>query len=158
MKRAVLALVTTALGLVLLLSFKTSNPASAANPVALPSTPSGSGSGSGASSSSSSANGSSSSAASTSGTRTATGNTINTAYGPVQIRITEVNGKITKVQPLQLPQTYGRDIQIDQYAVPQLIQETLQQQSSNIDMISGASYTSQGYIDSLQSAIDKLRH
>lgn len=162
MKRAALALVATVAGLVLLLGFKSQSPA-AAKGIALPSTPTGgggSGSGSGSSSgssSSASSSGSVGSAAATSGTRSATGQAIETAYGPVQVRITEVNGKITKVTPVQLPNTYSRDFAIDQYAVPQLIQETMQSQSANIQMVSGASYTSQGYIDSLQSAIDQLR-
>lgn len=158
MKRAALTLVATVAGLVLLLGFKSQSPA-AASRIAVPTTPTGgTGTGSGsASSSSASSTGSSGSAAATSGTRSATGQAIQTAYGPVQIRITEVNGKITKVTPLQLPQTYSRDLAIDQYAVPELIQETLQTQSANIQMVSGASYTSQGYIDSLQSAIDQLR-
>ncbi|WP_307814404.1 FMN-binding protein [Nocardioides baculatus] len=68
----------------------------------------------------------------------------------------EVSGStITNVSVLQYPNSDGRDIQINQYALPQLIQQTLDQQDGSVSMISGATYTSTGYSQSLQSALDQ---
>jgi len=78
-----------------------------------------------------------------------------TAYGPVQVQITVSNGKITGATALTYPQNSGRDRQINSQAIPLLIQETLQAQSSNIQGVGGASYTSQGWYDSLVSALKK---
>ena len=55
----------------------------------------------------------------------------------------------------EYPNGNGRDQQINSYALPQLVSETLSAQSASIDMVSGATYTSQGYLQSLQSAIDQ---
>jgi uncharacterized protein with FMN-binding domain len=72
----------------------------------------------------------------------------------VQIK---VNGTtITNVSVLQYPDASSRDIQINNHALPILINETLQAQSAKIAMVSGATYTSNGYIGSLQSALDQL--
>jgi uncharacterized protein with FMN-binding domain len=65
------------------------------------------------------------------------------------------NGKITKAQAIQYPQENPRDQQINAYAVPQLNQEVVQKQNAGIDAVSGATVTSNGYIQSLQSAIDQ---
>jgi uncharacterized protein with FMN-binding domain len=62
---------------------------------------------------------------------------------------------ITNVSVLQYPDSDGRDIEINQYALPQLIQQTLDQQDGSVSMISGATYTSEGYAQSLQSALDQ---
>ena len=78
-----------------------------------------------------------------------------TAYGPVQVQITISNGKITGATALTYPQNSGRDRQINSQAIPLLIQETLQAQSANIQGVGGASYTSQGWYDSLVSALKK---
>jgi uncharacterized protein with FMN-binding domain len=78
-----------------------------------------------------------------------------TAYGPVQVQITLNNGKITGATALTYPQNSGRDRQINSQAIPLLIQETLQAQSANIQGVGGASYTSQGWYDSLVSALKK---
>ena len=78
-----------------------------------------------------------------------------TAYGPVQVQITISNGKITDATALTYPQNSGRDRQINSQAIPLLIQETLQAQSANIQGVGGASYTSQGWYDSLVSALKK---
>jgi uncharacterized protein with FMN-binding domain len=59
------------------------------------------------------------------------------------------------VTALQLPNDRQRDLEIDDFAIPQLTQETLSAQSARIDAVSGAIYTSEGYIQSLQSALDK---
>lgn len=82
------------------------------------------------------------------------GGAADTRYGPVQVRITLSDGRITDVQVLQVPNESGRDVEINNSAVPVLVQETLQAQSAQIDTVSGATYTSEGYLESLQSAID----
>jgi uncharacterized protein with FMN-binding domain len=85
---------------------------------------------------------------------TFTGDAADTRYGPVQVQITLAGGKITAAQAVQVPQENGRDVRINSAAVPILVQETLQAQSAQIDTVSGATYTSEGYTQSLQSAID----
>jgi uncharacterized protein with FMN-binding domain len=91
---------------------------------------------------------------STGGSGTFTGSAADTPYGPVQVQITVAGGKITDAQAVQYPQESGRDVRINSSAVPELNQETLQAQSAQIDTVSGATYTSEGYQQSLQSAID----
>ncbi|MER5730669.1 FMN-binding protein [Streptomyces sp. NPDC002138] len=91
------------------------------------------------------------------GTGTFTGDPVDTRYGAVQVSVTLVQGKITAVRVLQAPDRGGRDRQLTSYAVPRLTQEALDAQSADIDAISGASYTSEGYARSLQSALDRAR-
>jgi uncharacterized protein with FMN-binding domain len=86
---------------------------------------------------------------------TVTGTAADTRWGPVQVRVTLATGKITAVDVIQEPDSNGRDQQINADAVPQLVSETLQAQSTQIDMVSGATYTSEGYTQSLQSALDQ---
>ena len=93
--------------------------------------------------------------ASTGVSGTFTGAAGNTRYGPVQVQITVVNNKITNAVALVYPTESFRDQQINQQAIPYLIQETLSAQSANIQGVGGASYTSQGWVDSLQSALTK---
>ncbi len=90
-------------------------------------------------------------------TRTVTGSSIRTRYGDVEVRVTFAGSQITDVVPLRLPDSNGVDQEIDQQVVPILIQETLAAQSANIQMVSGATYTSDGYVRSLQSALDKAK-
>jgi len=71
------------------------------------------------------------------------------------VKITVENGKITDAQVTQVPWNDHKDQEINSYAVPILNQEAVDQQSAGIDMVSGATFTSQGYIGSLQSAIDQ---
>ncbi|MEU8484145.1 FMN-binding protein [Streptomyces sp. NPDC048641] len=92
---------------------------------------------------------------SSTGTGTFTGDPIDTQYGPVQVAVTLTKGKITTVKVLQAPNENGRDQQIASYALPRLTEEAIGAQSAHIDAISGASYTSEGYIRSLQSALDQ---
>jgi uncharacterized protein with FMN-binding domain len=87
-------------------------------------------------------------------TGTYDGGAVDTRYGPVQVEITYSAGRITAARTLQVPSESGRDIEINNAAVPTLVQETLQTQSAQIDTVSGATYTSEGYVESLQSAID----
>ncbi len=77
-----------------------------------------------------------------------------TRYGPVQVQITVQGRRITKADAIDYPNGDRRDQEINSYAIPQLDQETLQAQSAQIDTVSGATYTSDGYRTSLQSAID----
>ncbi|MGW2209678.1 FMN-binding protein [Streptomyces sp. NPDC001781] len=93
----------------------------------------------------------------TQGTRrsgTFTGDTIDTPYGPVQVRVTISGGRLTAVTAVQVPDANPRDREIAAYAVPRLTGEALDAQSARIDAVSGATYTSGGYIRSLQSALD----
>ncbi|GLY38230.1 FMN-binding protein [Amycolatopsis sp. NBRC 101858] len=89
------------------------------------------------------------------GDGTFTGSAADTRYGPVQVQITVAGGKITDAEAIQYPQESGRDVRINSAAVPELNQETLQAQNAQIDTVSGATYTSEGYQQSLQSAIDQ---
>ncbi len=90
-------------------------------------------------------------------TRDITGSSIRTRYGNVQVQVKLVGAQITDVTPIRLPDSNGVDQQIDQQAVPILIQETVAAQSANIQAVSGATYTSDGYIQSLQSALDQAK-
>jgi len=79
---------------------------------------------------------------------------ITTNYGDVQVRLT-LNGKrLADVQALQLPKDRSRSVRISQNAGPRLRSEALQAQSAHINLVSGATSTSKGYIDSLQGALD----
>ena len=86
---------------------------------------------------------------------TFTGATSNTQFGPVQVQITVSNGKITAAKALQFPNRDFRSQSISSQAIPYLVQETLAASSSNIQGVGGASYTSQGWYDSLVSALAK---
>ena len=157
MRRNLVAFLGTLSGLVLLFSYHTSLDSSAPTTTATgPLTPGGaaSGSSSGGSSSGSSSGGSSGTGT-TSGTKTYTGDVARTRWGPVQVEITVKNGKITAAQPTQVPSENPRDQEINSYAVPILNREALQAQSAQIDAVSGATITSDGYVESLQSAIDQ---
>jgi uncharacterized protein with FMN-binding domain len=96
------------------------------------------------------------SASTPAGSGTATGDPIATRYGDVQVRVTVRKGKIVTIDALQLTADDPRSAQISAYAAPQLQQEALSTQSAAIDAISGATYTSAAYAQSLQSALDKL--
>lgn len=122
------------------------SPSSEASPTPSPSS---------SSDSSSSDSGSTSSGTTTSGTTTVSGDAIQTRYGPVQVEITVTDGKITKSVVTQVPWNDHRDQEINSYAVPILNQEAVAAQSADIDMVSGATYTSDGYRQSLQSALDQ---
>jgi uncharacterized protein with FMN-binding domain len=82
------------------------------------------------------------------------GSVAQTRWGPVQVQVTIEGGKIVDVSTLQQPDGNPRDIEINNFAVPQLRQEVLQAQSANIATVSGATVTSDGYIESLQAALD----
>jgi uncharacterized protein with FMN-binding domain len=167
LRRVILAIVATAAGLVLLLSFKShSSSGGLASSISTPdqngtgtssADPSSSaGTGTTSTSSGSKATDSKSTGSkSGSASETVDGNSASTIYGPIQVNITVKGGKITAVNVPVYPEGTERDIQINEFALPELVQETISADSANIDAVSGASYTSQGYISSLQSAIDK---
>jgi len=177
MRRAILTIGGTVAGLAALLSFKTHSAAdvsAAAAPSASPSPTLAAGSGTAGGTSGTKGTGSTKSAGSTSGTkgtggaggasgtgaatttaRMVTGKVDNTQYGPMQIQLVLTGKTITKVNVLQQTDTGVTSQQIDANAIPKLTAETLTAQSARIDAVSGASYTSMGYITSLQSAVDQ---
>lgn len=83
------------------------------------------------------------------------GDVIATRYGDIQVRLVESGGKITDVKALKLPSDRRRSLEISQFAEPILLSEALQAQSAQIDTVSGATYTSDAYSASLQSALDR---
>ena len=87
---------------------------------------------------------------------TATGSSIATQYGNAQVRVTVKNGKIVKVEALELQGNDPRSVQISGYAAPILQQEVLTKQTAAVDAVSGATFTSASYTQSLQSALNKL--
>jgi uncharacterized protein with FMN-binding domain len=150
-KRGMIGGALTAVALALILSFKTPDATGLAT-----------GNSNGGTTGSQTQQGSGSGSGSGSGTGTRstysgqlTGSAIQTPFGTVQVQVTLQNGQITDVQALQLPGDQRRSQQIGQYAAPQLRSEVLAAQSSQVDTISGATYTSQGYLQSLQSALDQ---
>ncbi|MGH8860763.1 MAG: FMN-binding protein [Jatrophihabitantaceae bacterium] len=166
MKRIIFSITGTVLGLVALLSFKShGNAIGAANGLpsaALPGTRAGT-------SATPHAAGSTGAPPTPSPTPTAgttrpapspasqsvLGTAVQTRYGVVQVRISLSGSKITNVSFAQLTADDATSQQINSQAAPILLQQTLSAQSAQIDGVSGASYTSQGYDQSLQSALDK---
>jgi uncharacterized protein with FMN-binding domain len=84
-----------------------------------------------------------------------TGQDFQNQFGDTQVKVTISAGRITDVQALQLPYDRQRSAEISQYAAPQLHDEVLQAQSAQIDSLSGATYTSDSYAQSVQSALDQ---
>lgn len=152
MKRIVTWLLSTFSVVVLLFGYHTSTSATLA---------SGSGqtpvTASGASTAGSTGSGSRSGSASHNAAKptTVTGSTSHTQWGPVQVQITTSGGSITDVAVLQYPTGNSTDEEINSYALPILTQSTIDAQSAQIDMVSGATVTSVGYRESLQSALDQ---
>jgi uncharacterized protein with FMN-binding domain len=93
----------------------------------------------------------------TSKTKTYKGPLVDTRWGPMQAVIKVKNKKIISADDILNPETF-RSQYIDSVAVPLLTQETLQAQNANINLISGATVTSEGYIQSLQTAVSKAKH
>lgn len=85
---------------------------------------------------------------------TVNGAAADTPYGPVQLQIVVSGGRVVRADAIDYPAGGGRDLEINSRAVPQLNREALRAQSAVIDTVSGASYTSAGYRQSLQSALD----
>lgn len=167
MRRITLWLLSTVAVLVLLFSYRTSTMSgdtSTTTPLgagtAGGSTSSGAGTSNGSTSGGSGSSGSGSSGSSaasgsgSSGSRTYTGSEAQTQWGPVRVRITVAGGRITAVSVPTYPNGNPRDAQINAYALPILAQEVVSAQSADIDTVSGATVTSDGYKQSLQAAID----
>ena len=167
MKRITLWLLSTLSVVVLLFGYDASSTTTTASPPAIVSGGSagvagivelvlGSSSGSaGSGTTSGSPSSGSSGSGSSSGSTNVTGAVASTQWGPVQVELTVSGGKITQVDVVQYPSGNPKDQEINDYALPILVQETTDQQSADIDMVSGATVTSVGYIQSLQSALDQ---
>jgi uncharacterized protein with FMN-binding domain len=135
MRRTLAMLAATVAGLVVLLLFKTTPRSPAGQPPAAASqAPPGPGSGH--------------------RSRSVAGSAVQTMFGPVQVRVSLSGGHITAIQALQMPHDFALSQQISAYAGPLLRKEALRAQSARIDVISGATYTSEGYRQSLQAALD----
>ena len=93
--------------------------------------------------------------ATTSQTRTLTGDPVGNRYGTVQVKVTLQGNQITDIVAVQMPDSHERSVEISQQAEPILRQEALQAQSAQIDILSGATYTSESYAQSLQAALDR---
>ncbi|MFJ1754448.1 FMN-binding protein [Kitasatospora sp. NPDC088134] len=150
MRRAVVTASATAAGVVLLLSLKPHDPAAPVTAISSGGTgPGGTGSGGGTQETANTGTGGGTS-------RSVTGDAVSTRYGPVQVKVAlDADRRITKIDVVQYPSRDHRDQEINSYAIPVLNQEALAAQSAKIDVVSGATYTSDGYTRSLQSALDK---
>jgi uncharacterized protein with FMN-binding domain len=137
MRRIAVTAAGTALGVVLLLAAKPHHTVTAA----VPNVSAGQAAGSG----------------SVAGVHSVTGSTVQTQWGPVQLKVTFDGTEMTAVEVLQQPNGTDRDIEINAQALPILTKEALAAQSAHIDAVSGATYTSQGYIGSLQSVLDAAK-
>ncbi|WP_030381859.1 MULTISPECIES: FMN-binding protein [unclassified Streptomyces] len=142
LRRIVLASAATVSGTVLLLALKPQGGQSAAGAAAP------------APSVSSAPSAAPAPSASGAGGRAVTGGEAQTRWGPVQVKVTVSGGRVTDVTAVEYPTENPRDQQINSYALPQLRTEALAAQSADIDTVSGATYTSEGYKQSLQSALD----
>ena len=144
MRRITLWLLSTIAAVVLLFSYRTSTNGGTPAVTAAAAT-----------TTTSAAGGSATQTAGTSGDATTyPGSTAQTRWGPVQVSITVANGKITGVAVPTYPTGNGKDEEINAYALPILKQETVAAQNANIDTVSGATVTSDGYKQSLQAALD----
>lgn len=179
MRRVLLAIVTTTLGLVLLLSYKTpgtpwadDRPAAFASPFVEPPTSTthrtithrattrrttttrATATTHGTTTTRAAARTTTTRAAPA--TKQATGPVVRNEYGPVQVRVTVRGPQIVDVAALQLPSAEERSREISSRAAPLLRQRVLQAQSAQIDAVSGATFTSGSYVQSLQAALDRL--
>lgn len=102
-----------------------------------------------------SAAGTTSSAEASPASSTFSGDSVETGWGPVQVEITVTGSAISNVTALVVPDHDQHSAQISSYAIPQLEQQAMAAQSAKIDGVSGASYTSNGFAQSLQSALTK---
>ena len=171
MKKIVIALLTTISGVVLLFSYRTSTEAIPPTSLAAGTgtTTTGTGTSSGTVPPTGSAPGAGQSTAhpapsapppvASTGLMDGTyqGPSTSTRWGPVQVQITVSGGKVTDVQAIDYPTENGRAEEINSYATPRVAAEGLAAPSATIDMVSGATVTSRGYITSLQSALDQAK-
>ena len=145
-KRPIVATLLTAVALVLFLSFKTPQVSGLNGNGGGGTTGGGNGGGGGGGAAVSTVKGSFSGQV--------TGSAVDVGYGTVQVQVTIQNGAITDVQAIQLP-SGGHSGQVSSYAAPRLRSEVLQAQSAQVDTVSGATYTSEGYMQSLQAALSQ---
>jgi uncharacterized protein with FMN-binding domain len=89
--------------------------------------------------------------------RTATGQTVTTPFSVISVRVTLTGGELTRVETLALDGAGARTQAINAHAEPILREEALRAGSAKIHAVSGATYTSESYRESLQSAIDRAR-
>lgn len=150
MRRILLVLMSTVAAVVAMFGYRTSTPHPTGTTTAVAA-----GTGTGSGSTGSSTGTATPAPAGGAATASYTGATAQTRWGPVQVRITVSGGKLTAVDVVQVPSGNGRDVEINDYAVPVLTQEALTAQSAKIDSVSGATVTSDGYTSSLQSALDQ---
>jgi uncharacterized protein with FMN-binding domain len=150
MKRAPIVISSTVVGTAAVLGFHAHN---AAVPVATAAATSGSSS---SATTPAPRRSSGSSTSSSSGTKTATGAAMSTRYGPAQVKVTVSNGKIVKIEAVQLQNADPKSQAISSSAAPLLQQSVLAKQTAAVDTVSGATYTSLSYEASLQSALDKV--
>ena len=85
------------------------------------------------------------------------GSVANAFYGNVQVSVTIVDGKITAVNFLQSPNENPNSIYVNQAAMPYLKQEAIKSQSSNVSLITGATFTSQAFNTSLSDALNQAK-
>jgi uncharacterized protein with FMN-binding domain len=154
MKRAVVVTGAAVVGFVWLISYRTSpHTLVAATPVQSPSSQPPSPSAGGEPSGSPGPSPSPSPAGAVSGSFM--GSDYANRFGDVQVRLVISGGRITDVQAVQMPYDRSRSAYISQVAGPMLRTEVLQAQSAQIDIISGATYTSESYAQSVNSALQK---
>jgi uncharacterized protein with FMN-binding domain len=84
-----------------------------------------------------------------------TGAAADAQWGYIQVKVTIQSGKLTNVQFLQYPNHRDRSVEINNYAMPQLTSEAIQAQSAHVDVISGATDTSEAFIQSLGDALSQ---
>ncbi|WP_232679725.1 FMN-binding protein [Nocardioides sp. R-C-SC26] len=94
------------------------------------------------------------------GVGTFAGDTVQTRWGPVQVELTLDNGTVVGATVLQHPTGNSTDEQVNSRALPILVNHTIgttadQLRAHGVDMVSGATYTSEGYQQSLQAALDR---
>ncbi|HEX4865068.1 MAG TPA: FMN-binding protein [Acidimicrobiales bacterium] len=89
-------------------------------------------------------------------TRSATGSDVSFRYGDMAVTVTVTGNKITDVRMATISETDGRSVGIDRFAIPQLEQQVIGANSANIDGVSGATFSSQAFVDSVSSALSKL--
>lgn len=157
MRRITLWLVSTVAAVVLLFSYRTSTSGTAAaSGAAAHAQGAGIVSGGGAAGGATPSPGTSgtSGKSGSTGTTVVNGSVADTRWGPVQVQVSIASGKITEISVLQQPDGNPRDQEINSYALPILHDEVLQAQNANIQTVSGATVTSDGYTQSLQAALD----
>jgi uncharacterized protein with FMN-binding domain len=173
-RRAVTAIVTTALGLVLLFSFRTPSDSAVAGAAAATSRPGVTSATGGQPTQTPAPTVPAAPSATSAPTPVPTtaptaapsqpggmrdgqyaGAVVNIRWGAVQVEVTIAGGRITDVTPIQLPSSDPRTAQISEYAEPLLRSAVVEAQTAEVDLVSGATYTSDAYLRSLQSALDQ---